>query len=84
MLFHPNLMIVLIIIMKYKSGLFKLCHIHEILINKPYCVLTNCLNCGLCACFEWKDSESVWCHLKKKSNVNNILPGYPHYIGYRQ
>ena len=57
---------------------------HEILINKPYCVLTNCLNCGLCACFEWKDSESVWCHLKKKSNVNNILPGYPHFIGYRQ
>lgn len=50
---------------------------HEILINKPYGVSTNCLNCGLYEYFEWKDSECVWSlygwHLKK--DYDNILPG---------
>ena len=76
-------------VLKYAiSPKFNYCinHNHEILIEKPYGVSTNCLNCGLYEYFEWKDSESNWWHLKKDSDVkyDNILPGYPHYIGYRQ
>ena len=76
-------------VLKYAiSPKFNYCinHNHEILIKKPYGVSTNCLNCGLYEYFEWKDSESNWWHLKKDYDVkyDNILPGYPHYIGYRQ
>lgn len=59
---------------------------HKILIEKPFSIMTRCLNCGVKKFFNWKDGESNWWHLKKDYDVkyDNILPGYPHYIGYRQ
>ena len=58
---------------------------HKILIEKPYFIKTRCLNCGLISCFKWKDGLHNWRHLKKDYDVkyDNILPGYPHFIGYR-